>query len=142
MTTERVVGQLLAELDGIGQLSRVAVIGATNRMDLIDPSILRPGRMGIHIEVGLPCVSARRRIFELNLAAARDLASWDALLEELGAHSVGLSGAEIRQICDHAKRMALRRSGFTEAAVVTPNDLHEALSLAKGLDARTPIHGP
>lgn len=142
MTTERVVGQLLAELDGIGQLSRVAVIGATNRMDLIDPSILRPGRMGIHIEVGLPCVSARRRIFELNLAAAGDLASWDALLEELGAHSVGLSGAEIRQICDHAKRMTLRRSGFTEAAVVTPNDLHEALSLAKGLDARTPIHGP
>ena len=54
MTTDRVVSQLLAELDGVEQLSRVIVLGATNRIDLIDPSILRPGRFGVHIPVGLP----------------------------------------------------------------------------------------
>ena len=54
MTTDRVVSQLLAELDGVEQLSRVIVLGATNRIDLIDPSILRPGRFGVHIAVGLP----------------------------------------------------------------------------------------
>ena len=57
MTTDRVVSQLLAELDGVEQLSRVIVLGATNRIDLIDPSILRPGRFGVHI-AGRP---ARRR---------------------------------------------------------------------------------
>ncbi len=58
MTTDRVVSQLLAELDGVEQLSRVIVVGATNRIDLIDPSILRPGRFGVHIPVG--CRMLRR----------------------------------------------------------------------------------
>ena len=61
MTTDRVVGQLLAELDGVEQLSRVIVLGATNRIDLIDPSVLRPGRFGVHIAVGLPDAAGARR---------------------------------------------------------------------------------
>src|SRR5438105_7367050 len=60
MTTDRVVSQLLAELDGVEQLSRVIVLGATNRIDLIDPSILRPGRFGVHIAVELPHADARK----------------------------------------------------------------------------------
>ena len=62
MTTDRVVSQLLAELDGVEQLSRVIVLGATNRIDLIDPSILRPGRFGVHIPVGLPDAAERKQI--------------------------------------------------------------------------------
>ncbi len=69
MTTDRVVSQLLAELDGVEQLSRVIVLGATNRIDLIDPSILRPGRFGVHIAVGLPDAEARRQILRIACAA-------------------------------------------------------------------------
>lgn len=127
MTTERVVGQLLAELDGIGQLSRVAVIGATNRIDLIDPSILRPGRMGIHIEVSLPSTAARRKIFQLNLASAMETGSMEEMLDQLCVKSDGLSGAEIRQVCDHAKRIALRRTGFKESVFLTRADLEQAM---------------
>ena len=66
MTTDRVVSQLLAELDGVEQLSRVIVLGATNRIDLIDPSILRPGRFGVHIAVDLPdCRGAARHLAHL-----------------------------------------------------------------------------
>src|SRR5204862_4725647 len=70
MTTDRVVSQLLAELDGVEQLSRVIVLGATNRIDLIDPSILRPGRFGVHIAVGLPDAQARREILRIALRNA------------------------------------------------------------------------
>ena len=54
MTTERVVNQLLAELDGIEPLAGIVVLGATNRIDLVDPAILRPGRLGTHVHVPLP----------------------------------------------------------------------------------------
>ena len=69
MTTDRVVSQLLAELDGVEQLSRVIVLGATNRIDLIDPSILRPGRFGVHIAVG--CRTPRRAGRSCGLRCAR-----------------------------------------------------------------------
>ena len=71
MTTDRVVSQLLAELDGVEQLSRVIVLGATNRIDLIDPSILRPGRFGVHIPVGLPDAEERKQILRSLPAHAR-----------------------------------------------------------------------
>ncbi len=60
MTTDRVVSQLLAEMDGMEQLSGIVVLGATNRIDLIDPSVLRPGRFGMHIHVPMPDEAARR----------------------------------------------------------------------------------
>src|SRR5204863_1694896 len=71
MTTDRVVSQLLTELDGVEQLSRVIALGATNRIDLIDPSVLRPGRFGVHIAVGLPDADARREILKISLRGAR-----------------------------------------------------------------------
>src|SRR5262249_60891428 len=71
MTTDRVVSQLLAELDGVEQLSRVIVLGATNRIDLIDPSILRPGRFGVHIPVGLPDAQERKDILRICLTTAK-----------------------------------------------------------------------
>ncbi len=86
MTTDRVVNQLLSELDGVEQLAGVIVIGATNRIDLIDPSMLRPGRFGMRIPVPLPDANARREILKINLSEnlsfenRRDL---DAILDRL-----------------------------------------------------------
>ena len=128
MTTERVVNQLLAELDGVEQLSRVIVLGATNRIDLVDPSILRPGRFGVHIHVPLPDAAARRAILRIHLGGKtkKDAAAVEKIADALAARTEGFSGARLRQLCHEAKRLALRDAGFSRA--VTP-------SLEQAMDA-------
>jgi transitional endoplasmic reticulum ATPase len=129
MTTDRVVSQLLAELDGVEQLSGVIVLGATNRIDLIDPSILRPGRFGVHIAVGLPDAEARRDILRICLrtAATADAAELASIIEAATPKTEGFSGAKLRQLCDDAKRSAIRRTGFTQTAAPTIDDVMAAL---------------
>jgi transitional endoplasmic reticulum ATPase len=129
MTTDRVVSQLLAELDGVEQLSRVIVLGATNRIDLIDPSILRPGRFGVHIAVGLPDAAARRQILRIALRSQSPDAerNIDAIVEALIPLTEEFSGAKLRQLCDEAKRIAIKRTNFTKAAAPTVEDVMQAL---------------
>jgi transitional endoplasmic reticulum ATPase len=129
MTTDRVVSQLLAELDGVEQLSRVIVLGATNRIDLIDPSILRPGRFGVHIAVGLPDAQARREILRIALRNARSDGdhALDATIDAVVPLTAEFSGAKLRQLCDEAKRIAIKRTGFTKAAAPTVDDVLAAL---------------
>jgi transitional endoplasmic reticulum ATPase len=125
MTTDRVVSQLLAELDGVEQLSRVIVLGATNRIDLIDPSILRPGRFGVHIAVGLPDAEARRQILRIGLRTVST--AIEPIIEAVVPRTEGYSGAQLRQLCDEAKRIAIKRTGFTKAAAPTVEDVLQAL---------------
>jgi transitional endoplasmic reticulum ATPase len=129
MTTDRVVSQLLAELDGVEQLSRVIVLGATNRIDLIDPSILRPGRFGVHIAVGLPDAQARREILRIALrsAQAKDDRALDTIIDAVVPLTEDFSGAKLRQLCDEAKRIAIKRTGFTKAAAPSVDDVMAAL---------------
>ena len=133
MTTERVVSQLLAELDGVEQLSRVAVIGATNRIELIDPSIIRPGRFGVHIHVGLPDEGGRAAILRIGLRRSKfaDPRDLDAIVETAVPLSDGFSGAEIRYVCDEAKRMAIKATGFTSAAPPTIAHVLDALQATR-----------
>ena len=141
MTTERVVNQLLAELDGVEQLSRVIVMGATNRIDLVDPSILRPGRLGAHIHVPLPDLDARREILGIHLIGpkAEPAGEMRQIIEALSVKTEGFTGARLRYLCDEAKRLALRRVGFERSAPPTMADALEALdaelnNMAKGKD--------
>jgi transitional endoplasmic reticulum ATPase len=129
MTTDRVVSQLLAELDGVEQLSRVIVLGATNRIDLIDPSILRPGRFGVHIAVALPDAEGRKGILRICLktAISGDGHGLDDIIEAIAPLTEGFSGAQIKQLCDTAKRTAIKRTGFTQVAAPTVADLLQAL---------------
>jgi transitional endoplasmic reticulum ATPase len=129
MTTDRVVGQLLAELDGVEQLSRVIVLGATNRIDLIDPSILRPGRFGVHIAVNLPTMEERRQILKICLRTAQSLsdAATAEIVDALTPLTEGSSGARLRQLCDDAKRIAMKRTGFQIIAAPTVADAMQAL---------------
>jgi transitional endoplasmic reticulum ATPase len=129
MTTDRVVSQLLAELDGVEQLSRVIVLGATNRIDLIDPSVLRPGRFGVHIAVTLPDAEERRQILRICLATANSPtdSAIDAIIEAVTPLTAGFSGARLRQLCDDAKRTAMKRTGFTQIAAPTVADMQQAL---------------
>jgi transitional endoplasmic reticulum ATPase len=121
MTTERVVNQLLAELDGVEQLSRVIVIGATNRIDLVDPSITREGRFGKHILVPLPDAASRREILRIHLRGIpfEREAELEKILDALTERTEGFSGARLRHICEEAKRTAIREVGFTRAVAPT-----------------------
>nr|WP_071391205.1 AAA family ATPase [Haloprofundus marisrubri] len=104
--TDRVVSQLLTELDGIDPLEHVSIVAATNRRNLIDEALLRPGRLDYQLEVGLPDAEARRKIFEIH-TAEKPLAS-DVSLETLVAETEGASGAEIEAICREAALESLR----------------------------------
>ncbi len=130
MTTERVVSQLLAELDGVEQLSGVIVIGATNRIDLVDPSILRPGRFGVHIPVPLPSEADRRAILKLHLGGKKvgDAATLDKIADALAAQTDGFSGARLRQLCQEAKRLAIRGVAAGKSVPLTLEHALQALA--------------
>jgi transitional endoplasmic reticulum ATPase len=103
---DSLVNQILAEMDGIRTAEGVVVIGATNRAELIDPALLRPGRFDYHLEVPLPDAAARRAIVELHVPR---LPGSDSLnLSVLVKTCEGLSGAEIVEACRRAGWAALR----------------------------------
>ncbi|ADV61020.1 AAA family ATPase, CDC48 subfamily [Isosphaera pallida ATCC 43644] len=104
---ERVVGQFLAELDGIEDLGGVLVLAATNRVDRIDPALRRPGRFDLIVEVPAPNRDDRRAILAIGL---RDMPLDPAVsLDELAEVSEGLTGADLRAVCHEAARRVIRR---------------------------------
>jgi transitional endoplasmic reticulum ATPase len=101
----RVLSQLLTELDGIEELKGVLVLAATNRRDLLDPALLRPGRFDLQIELPLPNQAAREKIFQVHLRD-RPLAK-DVTAQWLAEQTQGFSGAEIEGVCHRAMMTAL-----------------------------------
>ena len=128
-TTDRVVSQLLTELDGVEQLSRVVVLAATNRPELIDPSMLRAGRFSVQIHVDLPDETDRREILSLFLCRSfsdrRD--EMNRIIDVLASQTERRSGADLRAICDTAKRAALKRVRYERAQTPTLDDFLQAL---------------
>lgn len=104
--TERVISQLLTELDGIEELKGVTVLAATNRPDIIDPALLRAGRFDIQLELPAPDEKARRDIFDIH-TRGKPLAS-DVDLDALAVAMNGLVGADIEAICRKASMLAIR----------------------------------
>ncbi|MDF2957922.1 MAG: AAA+-type ATPase [Candidatus Alkanophagales archaeon MCA70_species_1] len=104
--TERVVSQLLTEMDGLEELRDVIIIAATNRPDLVDPALLRPGRFDRLIYIPAPNREERKKIFEVHLRG-KPLAD-DVNLDELARRTEGYVGADIEAICREAAMMALR----------------------------------
>jgi len=103
---ERVVSQLLTELDGLEELEDVVVIATTNRPDLIDTALLRPGRLDRHVHVPVPDEEARRAIFAVH-SENKPLAD-DVDLDELAAETDGYVGADIEAVCREASMAATR----------------------------------
>ena len=104
--SERVVAQLLTEMDGVEDMGDIVVLAATNRPDLLDLALLRPGRFDRLIEVPLPDENARLSIVKIH---TKDMPlSRDVNLEELARVTKGLSGADIRAISTEAGLLALR----------------------------------
>jgi transitional endoplasmic reticulum ATPase len=104
--TERVVSQFLTEMDGIEELKGVVVLGSTNRADLIDEALLRPGRFDVVLELPVPDVKARQEIFEV-LTRRKPLGK-DVNLISVAKETDGMVGAEIAAICQKASLLAIR----------------------------------
>ncbi|MFO7872124.1 MAG: CDC48 family AAA ATPase [Candidatus Undinarchaeales archaeon] len=105
--TETVVNQLLTELDGLEELENVVVIASTNRPDIIDPGLLRPGRFDRHILTPVPDEEARKKIFEVH---TRDMPlADDVKLDELAELTENYVGADIEALCREAAMLALRK---------------------------------
>ncbi|WP_297065519.1 CDC48 family AAA ATPase [Thermococcus sp.] len=106
--TDRLINQLLTEMDGIQENSGVVVIGATNRPDIIDPALLRPGRFDRLILVPAPDEKARLEIFRVH--TKRVPLAEDVNLEELAKRTEGYSGADIEALVREAAMLAMRRA--------------------------------
>jgi transitional endoplasmic reticulum ATPase len=104
--TERVISQLLTELDGIEGLKNVVIIAATNRLDIIDPAVLRPGRFDYLIELPLPDLDTRQAIFQVHLKNKPLARNVD--IKILAQDTEGMSGAEIESVCRSASMSAIR----------------------------------
>ncbi len=125
--THRVASQLLAEMDGIEELRDVIVIGATNRPDLMDPAILRPGRFDRLIYVPPPDEKSRLQI--LKIYTQKMPLAEDVSLEKLASMTEGYSGADLESLCREAGMAVLRRD--RDAAYVAWADFQEALKIVK-----------
>jgi len=121
--TEKVVNQLLTELDGLEEPKDVVIIAATNRPDILDPALLRPGRLDRIVLVPVPDKKARLDIFKVhtkNMPLAEDVD-----LEELAEKTEGYTGADIEAVCREAAMIALREN--LNAEKVEKRHFEEAL---------------
>ncbi|MHA3841843.1 CDC48 family AAA ATPase [Sphingomonas aestuarii] len=106
--TERVVNTILAEMDGLEELQSIVVIGATNRPNMIDPALMRPGRFDEMVYVGVPDQAGRRHILSIQ-TAKMPLAS-DVDLDEIAARTERFTGADLEDVVRRAGMFALRES--------------------------------
>lgn len=105
--TENVVSQILTEMDGLEELHGVVVVGATNRLDMIDEAFLRPGRFDRIVEVPMPNEAGRKQILQVH-TKDKPVAN-DVDIKMLAAKTKGMSGARLRAVTDNAALSALRR---------------------------------
>jgi len=134
---ESTLNQLLTEMDGFSTNSGVIVLAATNRGDILDPALLRPGRFDRHINLELPDVRERKEIFGVHIRPIKTDSSIDITL--LADETPGFSGADITNVCNEAALIAARRKKNT----VSREDFTEALDrIIGGLEKRQKIITP
>ena len=109
--SENIVNQLLSKLDGVNQLNNVLVIGMTNRKDMIDEAVLRPGRLETHVEIGLPTEEGRLQILQIHTAkmTKSGYLGDDVSISNLAQRTENFTGAELEGVVKTASSYALRR---------------------------------
>jgi transitional endoplasmic reticulum ATPase len=116
---DRIVNQILTEIDGVGAKKSVFIIAATNRPDMLDSAVMRPGRIDQLVYLPLPDHACRVKIFEA--CTRRSPLEDDVLLDEYADRTEGFSGADITEICQRACKLAIRQN-IEEAAAGRPAD--------------------
>lgn len=134
---ESTLNQLLTEMDGFGTNSGVIVLAATNRADMLDPALLRPGRFDRHIYLELPGLEERKAIFKVHI---RPLVLDDTIkIDYLAAQTPGFSGADIANICNEAALIAARQKKDS----VGLQDFIDAIDrIIAGLEKKSKIISP
>jgi proteasome regulatory subunit len=122
----RTMMQLLAEMDGFRTRGDIRIIAATNRIDILDPALLRPGRFDRIIEIPMPSLQGRLKILEIH--ASRMKTAADVSPEEIAKVTEGASGADLKAIVVEAGMNALRR----KASQVTRDDFESAVGKVLG----------
>ena len=129
--TENVVSQILSEMDGLEDLHDVVVVGATNRLDMIDEALLRPGRFDRMIEVPKPDEAGRVQILKIHMRGKPVEGTID--YGKLAGETDGMAGAELRAVVDGAAMAALRRHVRGDCALektsITQRDLEESADM-------------
>jgi len=126
-TTERVVNAMLTEMDGLEELTDVVVLGATNRPDLVDPSLLRPGRFDRIITTTIPDKATRKSILQIHTKGMP--LTKDVDLKKLAEQTESFTGADLSALAKEAAMLALRNDG--EAKEVTMANFEEILKKAR-----------
>ena len=116
--SERVVSQFLTEMDGVEELEGVLVLGATNRADMLDPALMRPGRFDVLVDIPLPDKEGRGEIFRIGLRG-KPLAD-DISVDELAASAEAFSGADIQAVCQRAALEAIREAVAKAGSEILP----------------------
>lgn len=134
---ESTLNQLLTEMDGFGTNSGVIVLAATNRADMLDPALLRPGRFDRHIYLELPNLKEREEIFKVHI---RPLVLENNIdLHFLASQTPGFSGADIANICNESALIAARKK---KEKVGLPDFLDAVDRVVAGLEKRSKIISP
>lgn len=134
---ENTLNQLLVEMDGFGTDSGIIILAATNRPDVLDSALMRPGRFDRQISIDKPDLSGREQIFKVHLRPIKTAAEVDA--KKLSAQTPGFAGAEIANVCNEAALIAARRN----KEQVDMQDFQDAIDrVIGGLEKKNKIISP
>ena len=139
---ESTLNQLLVEMDGFGTSEHIVVLAGTNRPDVLDPALLRPGRFDRHITIDRPDVSGRKGIFKVHLGPLRlseKLPDLESFSQKLAVLTPGFSGADIANVCNEAALHAARHT----SEFVEERDFESAIErVIAGLERKSRVLSP
>ncbi|CDS03562.1 hypothetical protein LRAMOSA00964 [Lichtheimia ramosa] len=136
---ESTLNQLLVEMDGFDSNEHVVVLAGTNRPDVLDPALLRPGRFDRHIAIDRPDIEGRAAIFKVHLKPIKTTEDVDQLAKRLAALTPGFSGADARNVCNEAALIAARHHKNS----VTLEDFEQAIErVIAGLEKKSRVLSP
>jgi AFG3 family protein len=139
---ESTLNQLLVEMDGFGTSEHIVILAGTNRPDVLDPALTRPGRFDRHIAIDRPDVSGRKGIFKVHLGPLRlsvQLPDLESLAQKLAVLTPGFSGADIANVCNEAALHAARHS----SEFVEERDFESAIErVIAGLERKSRVLSP
>jgi AFG3 family protein len=139
---ESTLNQLLVEMDGFGSAEHVVVLAGTNRPDVLDPALMRPGRFDRHIAIDRPDVSGRKGIYQVHLKPlklSKDIPVGEVFAQKLAVLTPGMSGADIANVCNEAALHAARRG----SEAIEEIDFESAIDrVIAGLERKSRVLSP
>ncbi|KAK4509124.1 uncharacterized protein ATC70_007474 [Mucor velutinosus] len=136
---ESTLNQLLVEMDGFDSSQHVVVLAGTNRPDVLDPALMRPGRFDRHIAIDRPDIAGRAQIFKVHLKPIKTQVDMEQLSRKLAALTPGFSGADIHNVCNEAALIAARHMKDD----VDEKDFEDAIErVIAGLEKKSRVLSP